>query len=368
MSIVPVSGDSIAVTATKDGTTTVVVPKALGNADYQEMLGITAVVVARAAGVYNAFPDLREMGASLVGIYSSGAGHGNSDRQIMVRSDDEGATWTAVTFFENATLVYDNSLLTGLMATGDKETFKVFTIEKTAGGYSNTSVSTVANGGVTYALWSPPVETGGVLYRTGYGTRGSDTETALFQSADGGVTWSFVSLIAATAGKLYSEAALCECANGDFIAVIREDGFSATRPLWFSRSVDSGATWSAPSQFATESINGVQPFLMTLSSGDVILLAGDRVGSTGLSNNGGLSTSHGITGISGWRSGDHGATWTSRSMLAAMWSTDGGQPAAVELGDGTVGFLCYLAPSPTDTDADVEPVIQWVRFEPENLI
>jgi hypothetical protein len=367
VSVSPISADAYAVTASIDGRTAVV-PRSLANADYVSMLQITGTLIASQQGVYNAFPDLRKIGTSLVGIYSSGAGHGNSDRQIMVRSDDSGATWTAGTFFEDAGAVFTNTLLDGLMSTGDKQVFKVFTVEKTSDGYSNTTVSTVANGGLTYALWSQPINVGGTLYRTGYAVNGSDTQTALFRSLDGGVTWAFLSLIAAVGGRLYSEAGLTRCANGDFIAVIRQDGFNSTRPLWFSRSTDSGATWSAPTQFPTSAINGTQPFLLTLSTGDVLLMAGDRVGSSGIGNAGLMSGAENFTGISAWRSSDHGATWTSRTMLAPMWSTDGGQPVAVEISSTSVGFLCYLAPGPTNNDVGTEPQIWFFRFNPSSLV
>ena len=368
MSLVLISGDKTSIIATKSGNSCVI-PKALGNADYMDALGVSGKVIARQNSVYNAFPAMVKIGSSLIGIYSSGAGHGNSDRQIMVRSDDSGATWTSATFYENAGAVYNNTLLNGLMATGDKIGLKTWTIEKTVGGYNNTIVSTVANGGITYALWTNDmIDIGGVKYKTGYGTNAGFTQTALFKSTNGGVTWTFVSIMAAHAARNYSEAGLCRCTNGDLFAVVRQDGFSSTRPLWWIRSTDGGLTWTAPVQYDPGDINGVQPYLFTLANGDVILMAGDRVGFSGINGNGLTSTAEGITGISAWRSSDHGVTFTSRSMIAPMWSTDGGQPAPVQLANGNVGFLCYLAPAPTDGTNGVEPEVWFLSFNPNSLV
>src|SRR5690606_2963655 len=136
-----------------------------------------------------------------VAIYSSGPAHGVSDRQIMTRSDDWGETWASVDFqTDDNPGVYDTSLLDGLLATGEKAVFKVWTVEKTSDGYQVTVQSTVVESGVTYALWGQPIDIGGVLYRGGYGNNAGQTEAALFKSEDGGTTWAFVAVICADAG------------------------------------------------------------------------------------------------------------------------------------------------------------------------
>lgn len=310
-----------------------------------------------APGVYTSVSGWKDdsLPLPIVGIYSSGAGHGNSDRQIMVRSDDNGETYIKRDFFVNATATYDATLLDGLLATGDKLVFKVFTIEKTSGGYSCTSVSSVVNGGVTYALWSQTIKIGTTLYRTGYSTSGGVTQSALFSSADGGVTWAFVSVICAEAGVNYSEAALVQCSGGSIFCIIRKDGFNSTRPLVWVRSSDF-VTWSAPVQFDPAFINGTQPVLLRLKNNKLLLMTGDRVGNSGLTSIGRNFSGQAITGIAAWISTDElGTAWTERYMLAPMWSTDGGQPAPVELADGRIVHLYYAAPAATNSNSGIEP-------------
>jgi hypothetical protein len=294
-------------------------------------------------------------------------GHGVSSQQPGLRTDDDFNTFTSSTYFLNAGSVFDTSLLDGLLATGETATFKnVFTSEKTVGGYSNTIQSTVINGGDTYALWSAaPVFTGGKWYCSGYRTSPLPTQTALFESSDGRVTWTFTGIIAADAGKSFSEAGLVKCLNGDFVAVIREDS-GAGRPLYLSRCTSGVLPWSTPALLA--GMEGTQPCLLRLANGDVMLLTGDRSGRSGLGPAGAINDELGITGISCWRSSDHCVTWSNQVMLSPMWSTDGGQPMAIQLDSGMVGVLCYLAPGATNGDNGLEPGIYWITFDPNGVV
>ncbi|WP_409345698.1 sialidase family protein [Paenibacillus sp. MBLB4367] len=356
------SGSEYSIVAIKDGVT-LTVPRTLLNADYREILGLQTVLIDRRENVYNAFPDLRKIGGSLVGIYSTGAGHANSDGQMMARSDDGGHTWQTKRFFDNATLAYDPSLLDGLLAVGDIIVFKNFSVKKNVSGYSCASHGTVSNGSVKYALWGQPIRHGGILLRTGYGVNGTDTETALLQSVDGGLTWSFRSLIARVAGRKFSEAALIECADGSVLSVIREDGFNKSRFMVWTRSVDGGTIWSSPVQFDFRHINGTQPFLIRLSNNSLLLMAGDRVGASGLNSIGIDHTGQQITGISCWKSTDNGNTWTYRTMIDAMWSTDGGQPVAVQTEDGKIACLFYHAFNGLE-----EPAVECSIFDPDGIV
>lgn len=366
MSIVVNSSDAIYVYATIDGVVSTI-PRAMANADYQRLLGWGMRKISLERGVYQAFPSaITSISGSLVAIYSSGEGHGNSDRQIWLRSDNNFVNWTTGTFVaDSAPNVYDNSFLDGLLTTGQTANFKgVYTVEKTGGGYSNTVQSTLTNGPDTYAIWSQkPIFVGGKWLTTAYRTSSSPTQTALVQSTDEMKTWTFSTLIAADAGKQFSEAAIAQCANGDLVALIRED--SGSRDVYTSRSTDSGATWSAPTITA---LKGTQPALLVLSDNSVIAMTGDRSGTSGLNPAGTLLDGNDITGISAWKSTDNGVTWGFKIMLAAMWSTDGGQPMPVELSTGDVGFLCYLAPGATTGSVGVEPGIYWVQFSPSGMV
>lgn len=365
MSLVVASTDADGVDAAIEGVTARI-PRSLANADYQRLLDFSMKKIELTRGVYNAFPSaLVSVGSSLAAIFSSGTGHGVSQRQIGIRSDDQFATFARSVFLENAGLVYNNGLLDGMLATGDVAPLKnVFKVRKTAGGYENSIQSTINVSGATYAFWAAaPVATGGKLYCTGYRTSPAPTQTALFESSDGGWTWSFTAVIAADASKAYSEAAIVKATNGDFVAVIREDT-GVGRPLYISRCTAGVVSWSAPTLLT--GMEGVQPCLLRLPDGSILLLVGHRTGGTGLDLSGQLNEPMlaNITGVACWRSTDHGVTWSNRVILAPMWSTDGGQPMAVVLdGTGKVGFLCYLAPGSTSSDYGVEPGIYWVTFQ-----
>ncbi|HEX5940499.1 MAG TPA: sialidase family protein [Dehalococcoidia bacterium] len=351
------------------------VPYSLINADYQRILGLGWRKIELENGVYNAFPSaIFKSGSSLAAIFSSGAGHGNSDRQIAIRSDDEFETFERSVFFEDATAAYDFSFLNGMMNEGDVWPFKnVFKVRKTADGHETKIQSTVvvtgqgANNG-TYALWSAaPLATGGKLYCTGYRTSPTPWTTALFESGDSGWTWTFTAVIASDPALMFNEAAIVKCLNGDLIAVIREDA-GAGRPLYLSRCASGFTSWSTP--VLLSGMQGTQPCLLLMPDGDVLLIVGHRTGSSGLDAAGRLrdQNSNNHTGIAVWRSTNHGVSWHDRVMLAPMWSTDGGQPMAVVLDSGKVGVLCYLAPWATNGDGGFEPGIYWLTFNGDNLV
>lgn len=370
MTIVVVSADVSGINATIDGVTARI-PRSLANGDYQRLLDFSMKKIELDRGVYNAFPSaIFKSGSSLAAIFSNGTGHAVSQRQIGVRSDNEFGTLERVTFFENATAAYDNSFLDGMLTTGQIALFKnVFKVRKTAEGYENKIQSTVIVGADTYAIWhAAPVLTGGKIYCTGYRTNPLPTQAALFESSDGGWTWEFNSVIAANPGLSFSEAAIIKALNGDMIAVIREDSGSG-RPMYLSRSTTGVSSWSTPALLS--GMEGVQPCLLLLPNGDILLLAGHRTGASGLDVSGRINEAGGsnITGIACWRSTNHGVTWSNRVILAPMWSTDGGQPMVTTLdGTGRVGMLCYLAPGSTSADYGVEPGIFWVSFSSSAIL
>lgn len=319
--------------------------------------------IAEADGKYLAFPFVISIGSSLVGIYSDGESHAASDKQVMIRSDDNGATWSSVEFFVNATGVFNTSLLTDLIADGDTAVFKVWTVKNTAGVFSVTTASTVSYGGLTYALWSKAAPgPSSKLYRTGYATNGSDTQTALFESADGGVTWSGVAVMFSGAGKLFNEADLVNTSGTNWLAVCREDSGSSN-PLYTATSTDDGATWSAASLLTAASINGRQPNLSMLSDGSIILATGDRAGVSGYSGSAGDQVAgFDTTGITVFRSTDSGSTWSFRTRIAPIFSTDGGQPYVNETTAGRICVVYY-----TRKTTKTEPVIASSSLDVANL-
>jgi len=364
MTIVVNSSTDTELQVTEDGITKTI-PRSILSRDFNRFLGSSGTTIDLRRNVYNAFPNFQLIGASLIGIYSSGAGHANSDRQIMIRSDNQGVTFSSVTFFENSTGLFDTSLLTDIMSVGETAVFKVWTVERTSVGFDTFQTSFVTSGGVTYAMWSPPKDIGGTLFRTGFGLNGSFNESAYFSSPDGKV-WTFVSKMFADPARDFTETAFTLDSTGDLYAVARQNGFNATRPMWFNRSTDNGATWTAPTQFDPTVINGTQPDLLLLD-GNIYLMTGDRVGFTGL-NFAGVPSQHSrITGISIWKSTDDAVTFTTRINTAPMFSTDGGQPSML-VSSGLIMYLFYCAPAATNTDNGVEPGLYFRRINPASII
>jgi hypothetical protein len=339
-----------------------IVPRAMMNADYQRLFDIGLKKIELDRFVYNAFPGwMLQRGASLAFIFSSGAGHAKSHRQIGIRTDDNFQTFSRVVFFENATGVYDNSFLDGMLETGEVYPAKnIWKVRKTAGGYENKVQSTIAVTGQgsdngTYAFWAAePITWNGKLYCTGYRVSPTPYVSALFESSNGGWDWTFTTIIASDPSLWLGETAIVEYGNGNFIAVIREE-IGSGRPLYLARSVGNITSWTAPTLISE--IQGVQPALTRLADGDILLTVGHRTGSSGLFNSGKMRDQVNITGIVTVRSANNGVTWPNRVNLAPMWSTDGGQPMPKVLSDGRVGFPCYLAPGATNGDIGVEPGI-----------
>lgn len=314
---------------------------------------------------YNAFPYFIAYGTKLIGIYSEGAEHGDSDRQIMVvgSKSADGQSFNKVTFFEQDTGVYDFSLLEGVVPDGVSIVLKVWTIKNTGGVFSATVNSSVVVGGLTYALWGDVVTTGGVLYRTGYSYGSDDYNTALFTSSDKGQTWVFKSIIAEGTtinNHFFNEAGLYYIGSGDFVAVIRNDydgSAAGDNALYISKSLDYGATWSAPVLLETSSgsgeyIRGRQPKLTRINTVNYMALTiSKRIGTSGAA--GGKNKAYGDrTGIQLWISTDNGTTWGESTMIDSIFSTDGGQPWAVSY-DANRIFIPYYSRKSEDEGPDI---------------
>lgn len=291
---------------------------------------------------YEAFPYAIKIGSSIVGIFSSGVAHAQSDKHKIFRTDDNGKTYEIKDFFINSTEVMDLSLLDGLLSVGDIVNLKVWSIKKTADSYQVTTTSSISANGKSYALWSKPkITPDGNLYRTAYSPTGN-WETGLLVSFNDGETWTFKSVIApSTSGRTYNEADIVNTVGNNWVAYIRED-VGASDNLYKSTSSDNGNTWSVPTLVNSIEINGRQPNLTKLSDGSIILATGDRTGVSGFSGNGEqISSTLNTTGITIWRSTDNCATWSYRTRLAPIFSTDGGQPFVIDLGSGNIYVVWY---------------------------
>lgn len=290
---------------------------------------------------YTAFPYVTKLQSGvIIGICSDGDAHASSDRQILFVSTDNGETYTIVDdFFIASTLQFNLTLLTTLLAENEVLNLKVWNFKKVGGVVTYTTTSTVTNGSNTYAVWSRPKATpDSKLYRTGYKMTATEGVTALLESNDGGMTWTYKSTIFSQTGKLFNECDIVNTASNTWIAYCRADGETGN-PLYKSISTDNGVTWSTPVMQDVLVMDGRQPNLTKLSDGSIILATGDRSGSSSYAGSArdvvwGFNT----TGVTLFRSTDGGNTWSFRTRIAPIFSTDGGQPFVVETTSGRV--LC----------------------------
>ena len=290
---------------------------------------------------YDAFPYATKIGNSIVGIFSSGTGHAQSEKQVIFRSDDNGLTFRTADFFVNDTQAFYTGLLSDLLTDGQSVDLKIWNLKKSGTDFISTANSSVtASNWRTYAIWSRPKVAGSKLYRTGYTTVGS-WEVGLLESTDSGATWVYKSTIASVAGKKFNEADIVNTTGTNWIAFIREDT-GTTDNLYKSTSSDNGATWTTPTLVDTKVMNGRQPNLTKLSDGSIILATGDRSGTSGYAG-GSCDVVHGTdtTGITIFRSTDNGATWSYRTRVSPMYSTDGGQPFVIDLGNSNIFIVWY---------------------------
>ncbi|ENV09296.1 hypothetical protein F966_01952 [Acinetobacter higginsii] len=291
---------------------------------------------------YDAFPFVQKFKNSLIGIFSSGNSHANSDNQMIFRSDDNGLTFRMVKFFNNATLQYNTSLLDDLFQNGDFLNLKVWHIRKTNGAFDISFESSVIYNNTEYAIWSKPVANGSVLYRTGYGANAiGEMQTALFESSNNGKTWTFKSTIAAIGGKSFTEADIVNTTANNWLAIIRENT-GQFNILYQVLSNDGGVTWGVPTELDFKKINGRQPNLLRLSDGSITLATGDRSGTSGYAGSAGnILNGTDTTGITIFRSINNGSTWSHRTRLSPMYSTDGGQPFVADLGGSNIFIAWY---------------------------
>jgi len=113
-------------------------------------------------------------------------------------------------------------------------------------------------------------EPDGALLATLYGHYAGQPKynCTLIRSTDDGQTWDYVSTIAYDAdipGEGYCEPVMARVADGSLLAVMRTGGGMERKyPMYQSRSLDNGQTWSAPENLGVYSVD---PDLCLMSSG-----------------------------------------------------------------------------------------------------
>ena len=311
---------------------------------------------------YTAFPYVtKTQSGVIVGICSDGDAHASSDRQILFTSTDGGLTFTVVEdFYTAATQTFNLTHLTSLLQEGEVITLKVWNFKKVEGVITYTTTSTVVENGNTWAVWSRPKETNdGKLYRTGYKVGGV---TALLQSSDGGMSWQYKSTMFSSLGKFFNECDIVNTSGNIWIAYCRADGETGN-PLYKSTSTDNGVTWSAATIMDVALMDGRQPNLTKLSDGSIILATGDRSGGSGYTASGKATLSlYPTTGITIFRSVDNGETWSYRTRISPIYSTDGGQPFVVETTVGRIFCAFYVR-----RNINEKPIISSCSLDVSNL-
>lgn len=304
---------------------------------------------------YEALPYAIKIGGSVVGIYSAGPAHAQSEHQVMFRTDDGGLTYQTTIFYDTVTGLYDLSLLNGLLALNDVINLKSWYVQQTPLGPFVSTNGTVENGGLTYALWSRTKPgPGGVLWRTGYAVNGPRLQAALFQSVDKGITWTFKIMLFQSGSLSFGETDFINTTGTTWKFICREETGTGN-PLYQAISTDNGATIGAPTLIS--GIQGRQPCLMETANGNVFLGVGDRVGGSGFTTGGDYGVADDLTGIGIYRSTDRTATWGPELLIDRMYSTDGGQPMLNELSANQLHVTYYSRRS-----LDTQPVVSSASF------
>jgi Neuraminidase (sialidase) len=249
-----------------------------------------------------------------------------TDRDVLVaRSTDDGATWTApVALNTNAA---------------------------TDSGQDRSAQVTTDGLGAWVAVWASDDSLGDTI--------GTDYDILVARSADDGATWTAPTALNTNAATdsgddRWSQVTTDE--QGNWVAVWHSDDslggtLSAYRDIFFSRSSDAGATWTAPaalnSNAATDSGNDNGPQVTTDGAGNWVA-AWDSYFSLGLDADIVVS-----------RSTDAGATWAAAAALNVNAATDSGNDFMVQVTTDGAGNWVALWESQDwlgdtiGTDADI---------------
>lgn len=304
------------------------------------------------AGIYQAFPDAyRLQNGDIVAVFYAGYQHvsyPNADypkggRICMVRSKDEGRTWTApkVIFDDESdnrdahvSQLSDGTILVSLFSLYRDETAKtrmgtgVQLIRSEDGGETWSEKAMPVTDNTWYS--SAPVREladGSCILPIYHQTRGKKGNAGggVLLSNDKGRTWS--QPIEIDSGSLYlpAETDVIQLKDGSLFAALRGNQASPPTNMQSSTSIDGGRTWSPVREMG---FLGHSPYLMRLSTGEILL---SYRGFTNNTKAKGRFTALRI-------SGDEGRTWQGPYRIDTV---PGAYPATVELKDGSVLVIYY---------------------------
>ena len=157
---------------------------------------------------------------------------------------------------------------------------------------------------------------------------------AAVESIDDGLTWKIIGYIPVPkyldpGAKAFHEAHAVETAEGKIIAMLRHHGEPGKHYLWQSESSDGGSSWTMAHQ---TKIWGYPPHLIRLKNDWLVVSYGYRREPFG--NRACISR-------------DDGSTWDVKNqvILSIAPNYDLGYPASVQLEDGTIYTVYYQAPA-----------------------
>lgn len=180
---------------------------------------------------YKMAPFSAMIGEVMIGLFSDGGIHGDTDRQIFLRKDGLRGTWQSVTYYEVATATYDFSLLSPLMAEGDVLTLKAFTNVKMPDGVKVTINSTITNW--TNSLLYSDDHENAAWTKTGFDAfgAGSVANTTAVRAPDGSQTADFIRPTTGTSTRSLQQTLTGFSPNQSVCATV-----------WFRRQT-GGAQW-----------------------------------------------------------------------------------------------------------------------------
>ncbi|MBC2593479.1 exo-alpha-sialidase [Ruficoccus amylovorans] len=155
-------------------------------------------------------------------------------------------------------------------------------------------------------------------------------ESGVLRSTDNGATWEFIPIYSDPEQKLgFGETAFAKAANGDIVAMLRQEPANARAGLWVSRSSDGARTWTKPE---STPMVGHPASLTLLRDGSLLCTYGYRSSPMGVR----VALSR-----------DNGKTWHQediRTLRADGYGGggDNGYPTTLQMEDGSLLTVCYL--------------------------
>jgi hypothetical protein len=175
---------------------------------------------------------------------------------------------------------------------------------------------------------------GRLIYAGTGGGPGPSDRIVVEESKDDGVTWQQIAKVPSPASFYADEPHVVECGNGRLVAMFRnEHPEMSERFLGQSESEDGGKTWSMIHRLE---MWGYPPHFIRLNDGRLLVVYGHRRKPYGQR----ACLSH-----------DNGQTWDFKNEIALVDDApdgDLGYPASAQLGDGTILTIYYQKDQPAD--------------------